>query len=188
MAVWILAPLAGSRLGDTVRCLFVACLLYVGLATCKPAFCAAQDMPRASIVDLPLEWQDDHGAALRFSQWHGKTILLTMAYSTCREVCSFALHRLEELQESADTAHRPIEVIVISYDPSVDSPRSWSAYRTHHHLLRRNWHFLTGDAATTKQFAAAFDFPSWRYDELPLHLSRQTRAHHSRLQDPDGRA
>lgn len=92
-----------------------------------------------------------------------------MAYSTCREVCSYTLHRLQELQDSADRAGTPIEVVVISYDPEVDGPHSWSIYRSRHHLERANWHFLTGDTAGTRDFAAQFQFRYWRYDEHVVH-------------------
>jgi cytochrome oxidase Cu insertion factor (SCO1/SenC/PrrC family) len=104
-----------------------------------------------------------------------------MAYSTCRQVCSFTLHRLEELQQSADRAKTPIEIVVISYDPSVDGPGSWSIYRRHHHLDRTNWHFLTGGAASTRQFAAAMQFPYWSYDDHLVHDFRIL------LIGPDGR-
>ena len=119
--------------------------------------------------DLPFNWKDEHGAVTRLSQWRGSTVLLTMAYSTCRQVCSYTLQRLEELQQSADRAGSPIEVIVISYDPDVDGPVSWSIYRHRHHLRRTNWHFLTGDIAATDRLASALHFPYWRYDEHLLH-------------------
>ncbi len=118
--------------------------------------------------DLSMDWQDEHGAVVQLSQWRGKTVLLTMAYPTCREVCSYALHRLEELQRSADRADTPIEVVVISYDPKIGAG-TWSIYRRHHHLDRTNWHFLTGSVAGTRQFAKALQFPYWRYDEHLVH-------------------
>jgi len=113
--------------------------------------------------------RDDHGTAAKLSDWRGKTVLLTMAYSSCREVCSFTLHRLEELQRSADRAGIAIEVVVISYDPKTDSPTSWSDYRQHHGLAHTNWHFLTGSSADTEKFAHALHFRYWRYDEHIVH-------------------
>ena len=92
-----------------------------------------------------------------------------MAYSTCRQVCSYTLHRLEELQESADRAGTPIDVVVISYDPNVDGPGSWSIYRHHHHLSRTNWQFLTGSNASTEALASALKFPHWLYDDHIVH-------------------
>jgi cytochrome oxidase Cu insertion factor (SCO1/SenC/PrrC family) len=139
------------------------------LALCWPPLCKAAETA-IDVLNAPsADWHDDHGMATRLSAWRGKTVLMTMAYSTCREVCSYSLHRLEELQRSADRAGTPIEVVVISYDPNIDGPASWSIYRRHHHLDRPNWHFLTGSALSTEQFVSAMHFPSWRYDEHLVH-------------------
>jgi cytochrome oxidase Cu insertion factor (SCO1/SenC/PrrC family) len=145
-------------------------LLCLGLcpALCQPVVYAAAPIPANVLNELPYDWQDEHGAATRLSQWRGKTVLLTMAYPTCRRVCSYALHRLEQLQQSADRAGTPIEVVVISYDPNI-TPGNWSIYRRRHHLERTNWHFLTGNAAMTKQFATAWNFPYWLMDDHVVH-------------------
>jgi len=159
-----------SDVSSTGMARLVLGLLYLWLcaAPCQPAVYAAGLVSANVLNELPFDWQDEHGAATQLSQWRGKTVLLTMAYPTCREVCSYALHRLEELQQSADRAGTPIEVVVISYDPKI-GPGTWSNYRRHHHLDRANWHFLTGSIASTRQFAKALQFPYWRYDEHIVH-------------------
>jgi cytochrome oxidase Cu insertion factor (SCO1/SenC/PrrC family) len=129
----------------------------------------ATDARERVVSEIGYEWQDEHGASTHLAEWHGRPFLLTMAYSTCRQVCSYTLHRLEELQNSADRAGTPIDILVVSYDPTVDGPASWTAYRRHHDLKRTNWHFLTGSPADTEAFAAALAFPHWRYDEHVVH-------------------
>jgi cytochrome oxidase Cu insertion factor (SCO1/SenC/PrrC family) len=133
------------------------------------AVAAAAPTSGPALFDMQLSFRDEHDAPESLSHWRGKTVLLTMAYSTCREVCSYTLHRLEELQDSADRAGTPIEVVVVSYDPTADSPASWSRYRRKHRLSRGNWHFLTGTPAITRQFAEAIQFRYWSYDEHVLH-------------------
>jgi cytochrome oxidase Cu insertion factor (SCO1/SenC/PrrC family) len=148
----------------------LACIVGLLLGASGPArTAAAAEAAAANLYELPFDWQDEHGEPARLGQWQGHTILLTMAYSSCREVCSFALQRLEQLQKSADRAGIAVDIVIVSYDPAIDSPASWSTYRRHHHLLRSDWHFLTGSGAVTKQFAAALDFPSWLYDEHRVH-------------------
>jgi len=129
---------------------------------------AAHDSPD-SINEIRTEWRDEHSNAVRLSEWQGRRVLLTMAYSTCRQVCGYSLHRLEQLQQSADQAGTPIEIVVISYDPTIDSPATWLVYRQHHHLARSNWHFLTGTVPETQAFSRALDFPNWHYDEHVIH-------------------
>jgi cytochrome oxidase Cu insertion factor (SCO1/SenC/PrrC family) len=153
----------------TLRRLCARLCLALLIVPVLPSVGAAADSASSLIEQFPLAWQDEHGATVRLSDWRDRTVLLTMAYSTCREVCTYALHRLEELQQSADRSGKPIEVVVISYDPAIDSPGSWAIYRLHHHFTRSNWHFLTGSAATTHRFAQELQFPSWHYDEHVEH-------------------
>ncbi|MGO8857916.1 MAG: SCO family protein [Steroidobacteraceae bacterium] len=162
------AAMVRSATAAGVRLMLVLLCLGLCSALCQPAVYAAAPVPADVLNEWPYDWQDEHGAVTQLSQWRGKTVLLTMAYPTCRETCSYALHRLEELQQSADRAGTPIEVVVISYDPKIRSG-TWSIYRRHHHLDRTNWHFLTGSAASTQQFAKALQFPYWRYDEHLVH-------------------
>jgi Uncharacterized protein SCO1/SenC/PrrC, involved in biogenesis of respiratory and photosynthetic systems len=142
-----------------------ALLSVLGLPTAS----VAAERDAANLYELAFDWQDDHGEATRLAQWQGQTIMLTMANSTCRKICTYTLHRLEQLQKSAERAGTRVDVVVISYDPSVDSPATWSIYRRHHHLARADWHFLTGNAATTKQFATALNFPYWFMDDHVVH-------------------
>jgi len=143
----------------------VALLIHAQSVQAAPA----SPMAGSAFIDSPLSFRDERDAPEALSTWRGKTVLLTMAYSTCRQVCSYTLHRLEELQDSADRAGTAIEVIIVSYDPKVDGPVSWSLYRRKHHLRRANWHFLTGTPSATRQFAQTFAFRYWSYDEHVLH-------------------
>lgn len=165
-----------ARIGLIVLGLVLATSPYPAMSSAA----APVAMPQ-SLDAVAFDWRDDHGALKRLSDWKGKTILLTMAYSTCREICSYTLHRLQQLQQSADRAGVPIEVVVVSYDPAADGPESWSMYRRHHGLSRSNWHFLTGDEQTTEKFAAVLHFPFWRYDEHVVHGFRIL------MVQPDGR-
>jgi cytochrome oxidase Cu insertion factor (SCO1/SenC/PrrC family) len=125
--------------------------------------------PSANLYDQPGDWLDDHRQTLRLANWRGHMVMFTMALSTCRQVCSYALHRLEQLQNSAQRAGIAIDVVVASYDPTADRPETWSAYRRQHHLERSDWHFLIGSAADTEHLATALAFPSWLYDEHRIH-------------------
>lgn len=121
------------------------------------------------LYQLALQWQDDHGNGVRLDQFRGQPVLLTMAYATCRETCSYALHRLDQLQHEAEQAGQPLQIVVISYDPVNDDARSWSNYRQHHSYVHPNWHFLTGTDATTRALAEALQFKYWNYDEHVVH-------------------
>jgi protein SCO1/2 len=130
---------------------------------------AAPATEAANPYALALQWQDDHGSAVRLEQYRGQPVLLTMAYATCRETCSYALRRLDQLQQEAAQAGQPVQVVVVSYDPVNDNARTWSSFREHHHYVHPNWHFLTGTDASTRALAGALDFKYWAYDEHVVH-------------------
>jgi cytochrome oxidase Cu insertion factor (SCO1/SenC/PrrC family) len=64
---------------------------------------------------------------------------------------------------------QPVQIVVVSYDPANDNPRTWSSFREHHHYVHPNWHFLTGTDASTRALAGALDFKYWAYDEHVVH-------------------
>jgi cytochrome oxidase Cu insertion factor (SCO1/SenC/PrrC family) len=162
-------PLNLKRRGHAIATTSLMALLALLQPAAPAAEQPAAELSAANLYQLPFDWQDEHGHMTRLSQWRGHMVMLTMAYSTCREVCTYALHRLEQLQKSAERAGVAVDIVVVSYDPSIDSPATWSIYRRHHRLLQANWHFLTGSEPVTKKFAAALDFSSWLYDEHRVH-------------------
>lgn len=122
-----------------------------------------------NVYNLSAQWVDEDGISGSLGRWKGHRLLLTMAYSQCREICVYTLQRVAELQQSAERNGQPIEVAVVSYDPRVDSPATWTIYRRHHHFTRGDWHFLTGDLQATQKFAKDLQFPFWLYDEHVVH-------------------
>ncbi|MGL1297079.1 SCO family protein, partial [Vibrio parahaemolyticus] len=69
----------------------------------------------------------------------GRSVVITMAYSSCGKVCVATLRKLEALQARADAQGREIEFVVVGYNPLLDTPAAWAAYRQSHHLARANW-------------------------------------------------
>jgi protein SCO1 len=133
---------------------------------------ASQIAPAASsvMVDrLPASWRDDRGGTLRLTELHGRQIFVTMAYTSCHQVCPQTMARLTDLQRALDARGASAEFLIVSYDPRNDDPAAWRRYRVTHRLLRDNWHFLTGTAADTRQLARLLGFQFWNYDEHVVH-------------------
>jgi cytochrome oxidase Cu insertion factor (SCO1/SenC/PrrC family) len=118
-----------------------------------------------SVYDQQSEWTDDNGDKLRLDKWRGSSVIIAMAYTECTRICAATLHRLEEAQTLADKLNTKVDFIVVSFDPGVDNPESWSYYRKQHHLQQRNnWHFLTGTTASTRKLANQLGIEYW-FDE-----------------------
>ena len=118
---------------------------------------------------LPTTWQDDRGQTLRLQALRGRRIFVTMAYTACHRICPMTMARLGELQRDLDALNMSAEFLIVSYDPSNDDSVAWQRYRTNHHLVRGNWHFLSGTPADTARLAAVLGFESWRDGEHVMH-------------------
>ena len=96
-------------------------------------------------------------------------VLDAMAMSTPLDIVGSGskafLGRATNAQRIAVGAHRGI----VSYDPRNDSPADWQDYRKRRGLQRATWHFLTGDAVSTRVLARQLDLDFWIYHEHIVH-------------------
>ena len=129
----------------------------------------AAPLPEADIWTLRGEWDDDGGRRVTLAEWAGRPALLTLAYGSCRRICSTSLRLLQQAQQAADARRLELSVIVVSLDPRVDTPASWREYRAEHQLLRPNWHFLGGSQTQTRRLADLLEMKYWVYDDHVLH-------------------
>jgi cytochrome oxidase Cu insertion factor (SCO1/SenC/PrrC family) len=96
-------------------------------------------------------------------------IVMTMAYTTCRRVCSTTTLVLSDIQKRLDAMKIDADFVVVGLDPDNDSPAEWRDYRSRRNLNRANWHFLTGDADSTKKLARGLDVSFWTYHDHIVH-------------------
>jgi cytochrome oxidase Cu insertion factor (SCO1/SenC/PrrC family) len=138
-------------------------MVMVGAAICIGS-ATAQDM-----FHPPGKWLDDLGQPYRLEVLYGAPTVITMAYGACRRVCSTSLRMMEQVQLLADARHLDVNFVVVGLDPRADRPADWAQLRAERHLERSNWHFLSGDEASTRQLARRLGLRYWRYGEHTLH-------------------
>ncbi len=146
--------------------------LMLGLALPFPSGAAdptAASAAAALLDRLPANWRDEHGATLRLTALHGQRIFVTMAYTSCHRICPMTMTRLAEVQQELDERGMSAEFVIVSYDPDNDDAAAWRRYRASHHLLRDNWHFLSGTATDTERLARVLGFEFWRDGEHVMH-------------------
>ena len=114
-------------------------------------------------------WTDSDGQKLQLSAMQSPLIVMTMAYTACRKVCGTTTLVLADIQQRLDAMKIDADVVVVSYDPANDSPADWRDYRNRRKLTRSNWHFLTGDADSTKKVARGLDLDFWTYHDHIVH-------------------
>ena len=142
----------------------LATLGWPGPTASAPSAAAAQNL-----WALAGNWEDDQDRQVTMAQWAGRPALLTMAYGSCRRICSTSLRLLQQAQQDADARNLEVSVIVVSLDPKTDTPAARREFRTEHRLQRGNWHFLGGEAGPTRRVADLLEMRYWIYDDHVLH-------------------
>ncbi len=123
----------------------------------------------ASLLTQPYTWTDDSNRAVTLGEFHGRCVVFTMMYTTCRRTCSRTLAVLRTLQERFDAAGDEVAFVLVSLDTDRDSPDRLAAYRKQRKLDRENWYFLSGEEASVEALAHAIGVRHWRMDNHILH-------------------
>ena len=113
-------------------------------------------------------WTDVDGAKHTFDEYKGKPVIMTMSYTACRKTCSASMLWLRKMQEILARRGQDVSFVIVSYDPSHDSPAEWRRYRDARRLPL-SWHFLSGSGDDTRQLADFLELKYWVYDEHVMH-------------------
>jgi protein SCO1/2 len=121
------------------------------------AFCIrpslADEQSNSSLFSVDLKWQDDSGAQVKLEKYKGHFIVMTMAYTACTAACPLTVERLRSLEKKlADKTDR-VEFVLVTFDPSRDSPQALASYKEKHNLKSKHWHFLSGTEQDTRMLA-----------------------------------
>ncbi len=114
-------------------------------------------------------WVGDDAKPLRLRDMNARWVVTTMAYTACRKTCGTTALVLSEIQRRLDAMGVEADFVVVSYDPSNDSPAAWSEYRRKRGFERRTWNFVVGSPDATRQLARYLDLDFWVYDEHVAH-------------------
>ncbi len=138
-------------------------LLITVLSFCLSSFCYAAD-EKASLYDLPIEFQTDSGKKVKLENWKGRPLVVTMAFTSCQFACPLMMKTLQKLQKAFDERKRDADFLIISFDPENDTVSALAKYRRTTKLDFKNWTFLTGTEADTRKIAMVLGI---RYNKNP---------------------
>jgi protein SCO1 len=115
------------------------------------------------------QWIDSDSRTVSFDSLRGKPIVLTMGYTGCRKTCSTAVLVLKDIERRLKARDINAQFVMVSVDPTRDSPRIWTDYRRARDLTGDNWSFLSGSRSATKRLAQVLDVDYWDYQGHILH-------------------
>lgn len=130
-------------------------------------FLGEQILPPLPVPDISLI--DHTGERAALTDYKGKVVLLTFAYTSCPDVCPIMFGRFLDIQKQLGEAiSTEVELVFISVDPEVDTPERLAA---HVKAMGGSWHFLTEDLAVMEEVWGAFNLYVEKEDPIVNHTN-----------------
>lgn len=125
-----------------------------------PARAGDGSLPGDSLYQIDSKWVTQDGKELELKDLRGKKTIMTMVYLSCQYTCPTIISEVKSLESklkkgvAADT-----RVLVVSFDPSKDTPKVMNAYAKKRKLDPQHWLFVTNkDESKIRELAAALGF------------------------------
>lgn len=119
---------------------------------CLISFSAMADS--TSLYEAPMKWKNEFNKNFQMSELRGKKVIVAMAYTRCQIMCPLIISKVKKLEAYYLQKNIPIQVAVITFDPTFDTPeRLHSYYRDEIKIKGDNWNFITGPSNQTRMMS-----------------------------------
>jgi protein SCO1/2 len=145
-----------SRLAVIALVVIVGAVLYVTRATwAAPRGASLAGMALGGTSAPTFQLSDQHGAAISLSRLRGEPAILTFMSTRCDATCDQAAANMRAALSQLGAAGSRVAVLVVSEDPSGDTPASVAALSQRLRMASR-WHYLSGPCSALVQVWAAY--------------------------------
>jgi protein SCO1/2 len=100
-----------------------------------------------------IELDGPNGSTVRLSDYEGKVVVLYFGYTYCPDVCPITLSKLDRAMDILGDQAEDVQVIMISVDPSRDTPEVLEEYMAH---FNPDFLGVTGDTNTIDRVATVY--------------------------------
>jgi protein SCO1/2 len=138
---------------------------------------AGAELPRP-VPAPPIALTDQYGRAVSLASMRGKPVVIAFLYAHCGAPCTLIA---QQIRGALDELHEPVPVLIVSADPSGDTPAAVRSFLAATSLSGRVY-YLTGEPAALRSV--------WRsYKVKPAAAGAAAFARHATvlLIDPQGR-
>lgn len=119
----------------------------------------------------PLALRNYLGQPVNIDSYRGKVVLVTFLYTTCPDICPLIASDLRvALNEMGSREAAKVQVIAVSVDPRVDTPRSVAAFLARHGMTGR-MQYLIGSARELGRVWKAWGVGSEQDAEQPQFVN-----------------
>lgn len=108
-----------------------------------------------SIYNLPAKWTTQDGKDIEMVDLKGDVLVMVMIYTSCKSACPRLVADMRNIEGRVpkDTKHK-VKYIMVSIDPTVDTPETLKAFSIENQMKGNQWLFLRSTEENTREFAA----------------------------------
>jgi protein SCO1/2 len=96
-----------------------------------------------SLYDLAHEWTDQHGARRTLASLAGRPQVIAMVYTSCAVACPRIVADMKRLEGELGERAGAVGFVMVSIDPTRDTPQRLHEYAAATHLDPQRWTLLT---------------------------------------------
>jgi protein SCO1/2 len=125
-----------------------------------------------ALFEQPWQWRDERGQTVQLSAWRGQPLVVTMFYRGCETRCPMAVDKLKGLEKAFARQGKHPHFLMITLDPSNDTPARLLAFKKSRKLAPEFFHLLNGNLAQTRELSRLLDV---RFVGDDPHIDHETK-------------
>ena len=131
---------------------------------------AKSDISDESIFNLTTPWRTEENKEITLKELKGKVLVMVMIYTSCKAACPRLVADMKNISlQRPENKKNDVQYILISIDPTNDTPERLKAFAIEKEMDGDEWTFLQGNKESVQEFANVL---SVKYREIsPMDFS-----------------
>ena len=121
----------------------------------QPFDISVSELPDLSIFHLPAKWTTQNKEVIELQDLRGRVLVMVMIYTSCQVACPRLVADMRSIEsEIAKNLKGNVKYILVSIDPTTDTPERLKSFALENQMNDEQWLFLQGDEDSVLEFAA----------------------------------
>ena len=131
---------------------------------------AKSDISDESIFNSTTTWRTEENKEITLKELKGKVLVMVMIYTSCKAACPRLVADMKNISlQIPENKKNDVQYILISIDPTNDTPERLKAFAIEKEMDGDEWTFLQGNKESVQEFANVL---SVKYREIsPMDFS-----------------
>lgn len=104
-----------------------------------------------SIFNLTSEWKTQNNETIELKDLKGNVLVMVMIYTSCQSACPRLMADMRTIYAAVED--KSVKYILISIDPTVDTPKRLKEVAIENQMDNDQWIFLQGNEESVREFA-----------------------------------